>query len=174
MKQLPHMPSTPTIFQLKPLKSKDRDQTDYLGTNIANIDHLTERWLERRRDTIMVISNHLIAGLFFYDDLLLPHAPKRQGKICCRLPWDLDSRGKMVAHLTEVARRNMLFVATCAGVRTEIDALPALKNLCQGQELIIHVDMKNLPAAGEPSRVKITMADIFGRSDKRYPIRGCS
>jgi hypothetical protein len=162
---------TPTIFDLKPLKS---DDCDYFGYDVARIGYLTERWLERQHDTIMVLSNHLIAGLFFYNDLFLTHTLNRQGKICCRLPWDLGSRESMVARLTEVARSDILFVATCAGVQTEIDALPALENLCQGQELIIHVDMKNLPATEEHSRVKITMADIFGKSDKRYPISGCS
>jgi hypothetical protein len=109
--------ATPTVFELQPLMCPDLRVVD---DSIDLVSRHTVSWLERHHDTILVIANHLTARLFFYDDLFSAPTASQRGEIRCRLPWDLESRGKMVAHL---ARRTVLFVATCEGVQTEIDAL---------------------------------------------------
>jgi hypothetical protein len=155
--------ASPVIFQLNLILSR------HFGLNgvdsIAEISHDTDRWLGERNDTIVEVANHLVAGLFFFTPAQDPAL--HLGTISCRLPWDLEARMKLVAHLITVARRCKLF--TTIGSWILIDTLPALEGLRHGQDLVIKVTN-----AYFDGKLDISMADIFRESDKRYPISGCS
>jgi hypothetical protein len=163
--------TTPTVFRLEPdLRVNSRlDDCERL----TQISEDTIMWLAQRREYMVALSNHLIAGLFFYTVSSMPNASNQFGEISCRLPWDLEARETMVTHLINVAHRRSLFSVTKKGARIEIDALPALKQLCRGQNLIIEVDLEDVCADG-PGEIKLSilMADLFGDSDNRYPISG--
>jgi hypothetical protein len=161
---------TPVIFQLNPIISSDFGLDDVC--RIAEISRDTDRWLRKRNDTIVEVANHFVAGLFCYTSS--PLVAMQLGTISCRLPWDLEARVKLVAHLITVAHHRELFIATCTGASTNIDPIVELKSLCHGQDLIIKVMGVWLGPLGGQGKLDISMADIFRKSDKRYPISGSS
>jgi hypothetical protein len=161
--------ATPVLFQLNSAIGSNFGLEDL--SKIAEISRDIDRWLAESNGTIVEVANRLVAGLFFYTSS--PLVSVRLGTISCRLPFDLKARMTLVAHLITVVSHRKLFIATYSGtsINVHIDPTSALGSLRLGQDLFIEVKGWN---AGGRRKLHISMADVFGESDMRYPISGSS
>ena len=147
---------------------------------LDTISKEVEMWLKTIPDQIDLISNQLIAALFFFKPSVLDTQSRTQsGSIECRLPPDLSERKTLAYALKNVAsaHQRQLFTVDIPGRDRSGEpirvAVRLLEDLEPGAELSIPVTFDHLPLIGGSSTIDIKLCSVFGSVEGRYSISGC-
>lgn len=160
------------VFRLNP---------EYTGSGFAlddfqkldEIEKQTKNWLATQNSKITLISNRLIAALFFFVQTSWLENNKLTGDILCRLPVDLDARKRLFQEMGKKPNSTLFEVDIIDQYRPilEIQA-GSLAHCGIGDELRIPVELFDIPDEGQVA-IQITMLNFRENADSiQFPISG--